>query len=222
MKKIFCIEDDHGVRELVLCALGHYGFEAKGFERAADFLEDGGMPDLIILDIMLPDTDGIDFLKQLKASPKYGEVPVVMLTAKSTEFDKITGLDAGADDYMTKPFGVMELVSRINAVLRRCGTKKRERLTIEHIEVDIPSRSVTRRGKSVILTSKEFDILCLLIKRRDTVVTRDELMSCVWGYEYEGATRTVDMHIKTLRQKLGEGGKIIKTVRGMGYMISEH
>ncbi|MCD8390707.1 MAG: response regulator transcription factor [Firmicutes bacterium] len=221
MTKICCIEDDAGVRELVLCALKHSGFEAEGYADAAAFYAADADFDLFVLDIMLPETDGITLLKELKSNVRYMEKPVIMLTAKSMEIDKIQGLDAGADDYMTKPFGVMELISRINAVLRRYKIGSHTLLRDGNLVFDDTSKKVTYNGTPVSVTLKEMDTLKFLLKRKGSVVSREELMNNVWGYEYIGASRTVDMHIKTLRRKLEEHGceDLIKTVRGLGYMI---
>ena len=178
------------------------------------------IPDLILLDIMLPGEDGISILKRLRASGKTKSVPVIMLTAKSAEYDKVLGLDSGADDYITKPFGVMELISRVKAVLRRVGPKERNpQLTVGDVTINVDKHQVLAKGKEVTLTLKEFELLRYLMENVGLVLTRDKVLETVWGYEYEGETRTVDVHIRTLRQKLGDCGSMIETVRGVGYRI---
>lgn len=218
MKKIFCIEDDDEIRELILYALKSGGYDAVGFSETSkvDFV--GGNPDLILLDVMLPHTDGIEYLRQLKSGARR-EIPVILLTAKSSEIDKVTGLDEGADDYITKPFGVMELLSRIRAVLRRSCAGEGDTVTVDAVTLNIPSREVRVNGERVEFTMREFDVLELLMKNSGRVVTREMLMTSVWGYDFEGVTRTVDMHIKTIRQKLkaAGAGDLIVTVRGVGY-----
>ncbi len=217
---IYYIEDDMNIRELVLYTLRTAGFEAAGFESGEEFfseIKSGGLPELVLLDIMLPGEDGVSVLRKIKNS--YPDIPVIMVTAKGTEYDKVTGLDLGADDYVSKPFGMMELVSRIKAVLRRAGKASGSEgiLKCGTVALDIKSHIVTVDGEAVELTLKEFELLRTLIKNAGTVITRDALLESVWGYEETGETRTVDVHIKTLRQKLGSGADIIKTVRGVGY-----
>lgn len=218
MKKIFCIEDDDEIRELILYALKSGGYDAVGFSETSKVEFAGGNPDLILLDVMLPHTDGIEYLRQLKSGARR-EIPVILLTAKSSEIDKVTGLDEGADDYITKPFGVMELLSRIRAVLRRSCAGEGDTVTVDAVTLNIPSREVRVNGERVELTMREFDVLELLMKNAGRVVTREMLMTSVWGYDFEGVTRTVDMHIKTIRQKLkaAGAGDFIVTVRGVGY-----
>ena len=195
--------------------------EAEGFECPSAFFKalETRVPDLVLLDIMLPETDGLSVLKKLKGTPAYSRLPVIMLTAKGSEYDTVLGLDSGADDYIPKPFGMMELLARIRAVLRRTGEKKGEVHEYGGIQVYPDSRRVTVNGSEVSLTSKEFDLLTALISQPEKVCTRSQLLSTVWGYISDGESRTVDVHIKTLRQKLGEAGQLIETVRGMGYKI---
>ena len=220
---IFCVEDDGSIRELMLYALRASGFEAKGFADSKDFWKDMvvARPELIILDIMLPVEDGITILKKLKASPLTENIPVIMATAKGTEYDKVMGLDLGADDYLTKPFGMMEMLSRIKAVLRRCAPKAdMEILAAGGIELDKAKHLVTVKGQRVELTLKEYDLLALFMENIGQVFSRDRLLTKVWGIDFAGETRTVDVHIGTLRTKLGETGGLIKTVRGVGYKMA--
>ena len=218
---IYIVEDDSSIRELVAYTLGSQGMEAEGFECPSAFFKalETRVPDLVLLDIMLPETDGLSVLKKLKWTPAYSRLPVIMLTAKGSEYDTVLGLDSGADDYIPKPFGMMELLARIRAVLRRTGEKKGEVHEYGGIQVYPDSRRVTVNGSEVSLTSKEFDLLTALISQPEKVCTRSQLLSTVWGYISDGESRTVDVHIKTLRQKLGEAGQLIETVRGMGYKI---
>ena len=218
---IYLLEDDDSIRDLVLYTLQSQGMEARGFPLPSAFWEAVAehIPSLVLLDIMLPEEDGISVLKKLRSSARTSKLPVIMLTAKGTEYDKVLGLDAGADDYLAKPFGMMELLSRIRALLRRtqqetdtyrCGV-----LTVDRIR-----HTVTVNGQKVILTPKEFEVLCLLLKNRGQVLSRERLIEDVWGYAFTGESRTVDVHVRTLRQKLGEAGAYIETVRGYGYKIS--
>ena len=219
---IYCVEDDDNIRELVIYTLETTGLEAPGV--GARFALMGGLafdsagrgP----LDIMLPRGAGGELLKKLKSSPKTKGIPVIMVTAKGTEYDKVIGLDSGADDYVTKPFGMMELVSRIKAVLRRSG-KVEDRIDMElsGVRMDIKKHEVTVDGKQVALTLKEFELLEKLMRNQGIVLTRDQLLTEIWGYDFDGETRTVDVHIRTLRQKLGAKGEIIQTVRGVGYRV---
>ncbi len=225
---IYCVEDDGGIRELVVYSLRNTGFEAKGFESGGplfDALKNGGRPELILLDIMLPGEDGLSILKKLRSAPDTRDIPVILLTAKNAEFDKVSGLDGGADDYVTKPFGIMELISRIKAVLRRSGgaaeSKADEEYSAFGVSLNVKKHIVTSGGDEIELTLKEFEVLRLLLKNRGSVMTRDTLLDRVWGYDFDGETRTVDVHIRTLRRKLGDRGSIIKTVRGVGYRIED-
>lgn len=219
---IFCVEDDANIRDLVVYTLTTTGMGAKGFEDGRKFWKalSEETPELILLDIMLPGEDGMEILKKLKSSPKTREIPVIMLTAKTTEYDKVIGLDAGADDYISKPFGMMELISRIKAVLRRTQPKQNAHiLRYEMIEVDIEKHEVKVKEEPIILTLKEFELLRRLIENKGIVLTRDRLLEEIWGYDFDGETRTVDVHVRTLRQKLGEAGEFIETVRGVGYRV---
>lgn len=223
---IFCVEDDGNIRELVVYTLESAGFLARGFEEGSSFLEALTLetPDLVLLDIMLPGEDGMELLKKLKASPKTRDIPVIMVTAKGAEYDKVMGLDTGADDYVTKPFGMMELVSRIKAVLRRSareGVRKEDSIVIGEIEMNLKKYEVTAAGKVISLTLKEYELLKHLMKNSNIVLTRDQLLEEIWGYDFGGETRTVDVHVRTLRQKLGSAGERIETVRGVGYRMSE-
>ena len=219
---IYCVEDDDNIRELVIYTLETTGLKARGFAEGSAFMEALAFdtPELILLDIMLPGDDGLVLLKKLKSSPKTKGIPVIMVTAKGTEYDKVIGLDSGADDYVTKPFGMMELVSRIKAVLRRSG-KVEDRIDMElsGVRMDIKKHEVTVDGKQVALTLKEFELLEKLMRNQGIVLTRDQLLTEIWGYDFDGETRTVDVHIRTLRQKLGAKGEIIQTVRGVGYRV---
>lgn len=219
---IYCVEDDKSIRDLIVYALGSGGFEAHGMCDGKELFQalSKEIPDLILLDIMLPGEDGISILKRLRASGRTKSVPVIMLTAKSAEYDKVLGLDSGADDYITKPFGVMELIARVKAVLRRIGSKERNpQLTVGDVTINVDKHQVLANGKEITLTLKEFELLRYLMENVGLVLTRDKVLETVWGYEYEGETRTVDVHIRTLRQKLGEYGSMIETVRGVGYRI---
>lgn len=227
MALIYCVEDDDSIRQLVLYSLKSGGFQAKGFD-TADALFSAlreQIPALILLDIMLPGESGLQTLKKLKIYPAYESIPVIMLTAKTSEFDKVQGLDLGSDDYITKPFGVMELLSRIHAILRRTGNARAEvrLLSCCGITVDTERRTVAVNGIPCELTFKEFELLGYLIKNKGIVLSRDKIMNAVWGYDYAGESRTVDMHIKSLRQKLSEAGgpDVIKTVRSVGYKIED-
>jgi two-component system alkaline phosphatase synthesis response regulator PhoP len=225
MKTIYCVEDDLSIRELVVYALKTAGFAAEGFATAASFFQalKHRLPNLILLDIMLPEEDGISILKKLKSDPLTAPLPVILLTAKSAEYDKVLGLDTGADDYITKPFSVLELLSRVKAVLRRTSEPEDNKvLAIDRVRLDREKHSVLVDGQEISLTLKEFELLYYLMFNKGIVLTRDKLLTAVWGYEYEGETRTVDVHIQTLRQKLGAGGNLIETVRGVGYRIGEN
>ena len=219
---IWCVDDDNTIRDIEVYTLTQTGFEAKGFADGIAMLEalKTEKPDLIVLDIMLPGKDGVEVLKEIRQSPETRKIPVIMATAKGTEMDKIQGLDTGADDYLVKPFGVMEMVSRIKAVLRRCEPdEKEEVLSIGEITLSDKEHLVTVNGEKVVLTFKEFEILKLFMSNPGIVFSRDKLLSEVWGIDYLGESRTVDMHIKTLRQKLGDAGTNIETVIGVGYKM---
>lgn len=225
-KWIYYVEDDTSIRELVLYALKTAEFQVMGFENAASFYKrmKEQQPDLILLDIMLPDEDGVSILKKLKSRPDTENIPVIMMTAKSSEYDKVLGLDSGADDYITKPFGVMELISRVKAVIRRSDRSKGsagEVLKIGELVLDEQKHEVYTRGQEVSLTFKEFELLSYLMKNRGLVLSRDKILNTIWNYEYEGESRTVDVHIGSLRQKLGTCGDFIKTIRGIGYKIED-
>jgi two-component system alkaline phosphatase synthesis response regulator PhoP len=219
---IYLLEDDDSIRKLVIYTLGSQGFAAEGFERPSEFWKavERAVPELVLLDIMLPEEDGLAVLKKLRSRGDTGCVPVIMLTARDSEYDKVVGLDAGADDYLPKPFGMMELVARVRAVLRRTDPKPESReYRVGSLYVD-PARHIVRAGtEEVSLTLKEFELLCLLLEKQGAVLTRDVLLERVWGYAFDGESRTVDVHIRTLRQKLGEAGDCIETVRGVGYKI---
>ena len=219
---LWCVDDDSTIRDIEVYTLTQTGFEAKGFADGISMLEalKTEKPELIVLDIMLPGKDGVEVLKKIRSNPETRKIPVIMATAKGTEMDKIQGLDTGADDYLVKPFGVMEMVSRIKAVLRRCESdEKEEVLTVGEITLSDKEHLVTVNGKKVALTFKEFEILKLFMQSPGIVFSRDKLLSEVWGVDYLGESRTVDMHIKTLRQKLGDVGSRIETVIGVGYKM---
>lgn len=222
---IYLVEDDDSIRELVLYTLHTTGFEAEGFRNAADFWQalEKELPQLVLLDIMLPDEDGLHILKRLRAGAETADLPVMMLTAKSSEYDRVVGLDSGADDYMPKPFGMMELVSRVRALLRRAAKPAAEDklFTAGSLAVDVKRRAVTVDGEPVILTYKEFELLCYLLENRGVVLSRDQILTKIWDYNYSGETRTVDVHIRTLRQKIGDAGALIETVRGVGYRLAQ-
>ena len=220
---IYCVEDDDSIRELICYALKSGGYQAEGFSESGDFWRrmEENTPRLVLLDIMLPGEDGMQLLHKMKNDAAQRNVPVIMLTAKTTELDKVAGLDAGADDYITKPFSVLELLSRVRAVLRRSQPTGAETLSCGEVTMDPLRRTVTSCGHPVELTYKEFELLCYMMRNCDIVLSRTRLMENVWGFDFEGESRTVDMHIKTLRQKLGAGGSIIKTVRGVGYKVSQ-
>lgn len=219
---IYCVEDDDNIRELVIYTLETTGLKAKGFAEGTAFMEALAFdtPELILLDIMLPGEDGLELLKKLKNSAKTKDIPVIMVTAKGAEYDKVIGLDSGADDYVTKPFGMMELVSRIKAVLRRSGrVQEQDMLSVNGVSVDVKKHEVKVAGEIVTLTLKEFELLERLMRNQNIVLTRDQLLEDIWGYDFDGETRTVDVHVRTLRQKLGSAGELIETVRGVGYRM---
>jgi two-component system alkaline phosphatase synthesis response regulator PhoP len=226
MQQIVIVEDDESIRELVIYALESNGFEVKGFETGREFFESRIIPDLVLLDIVLPETDGFSILKEMRGSEKYAAISVIILSAKTTEFDKVRGLNTGADDYITKPFGIMELISRVNAVLRRriAGQpedKNASMLMYKNISVNKGRRSVSVGEEKIMLTYKEYELLNYLISNAEMVVSRDKIIDKIWGCNFCGESRTVDMHVKTLRQKLGTAGKHIKTIRNVGYKIGE-
>ena len=219
---IWCVEDDAGIRDIEVYALQSTGFEARGFEDAQSCWEAlrSEKPELIVLDLMLPGMDGVELLKKIRSSPALSAIPVIMATAKGTEYDKILGLDLGADDYLVKPFGVMEMVSRVKAVLRRCRHEPESRiLKAGALELNTEEHTVTVDGERVALTYKEYELLRLFLSHPGMAFTRDQLFNEIWGMEYCGETRTVDMHIRTLRMKLGHCGSMIETVRGVGYRM---
>lgn len=220
---IWCVEDDSSIRDIEIYTLKSTGFEARGFSDGASFFEalKEEIPELVLLDVMLPGEDGVEILKRLKMSAETCEIPVIMATAKGMEYDKIQSLDLGADDYLVKPFGMMEMVSRVKAVLRRCkpAAAVQHLLKTGGLTVNLDSRTVTADGEKVQLTYKEFEILRLFLSEPSTVFSRDRLFNEVWGEDYVGETRTVDMHIRTLRQKLGNYGEMIETVRNVGYRM---
>lgn len=226
MPTIYCVEDDDGIRQLILYSLKSSGFEAVGFDSGGPLFTAlaENPPSLILLDLMLPGESGLQILQKLKANPAHRTIPVIILTAKSTEFDKVQGLDLGADDYITKPFGVMELLSRIHAVLRRMEQEPEAAvLSCGGVILDPMRRTVTVNGTPCDLTFKEFELLCYLVKNQGIVLSRDRIINTVWGFDFAGESRTVDMHIKSLRQKLAAAGSgdLIKTVRSVGYKIEE-
>ena len=219
---IWCVDDDNTIRDLEVYTLEQTGFQAKGFADGISMLKalESEMPELIILDIMLPEMDGVEILKKIRADQRYKNIPVIMATAKGTEMDKIGGLNSGADDYLVKPFGVMEMVARVNAVLRRIHKDEEAgTLTVGNISLREKEHMVYVQGEKIELTHKEFELLKFFMEHRDAVLSRDELMNNIWGMVYVAETRTVDMHIKTLRQKLGSAGGQIKTVIGVGYRL---
>ena len=221
---IYCLEDDDSIRELMLYTLAASGFEVRGFPDSEPVWAAVGeqVPELILLDIMLPGEDGISVLKALRSRPATAELPVIMATAKGTEYDKVIGLDLGADDYLAKPFGMMEMVSRVRAVLRRSARRAPEQvLRLGGVELDKGACLVRTEGRRIELTRKEYQLLLLFLENPGRVFTRDQLLELVWGLGYTGETRTVDVHIGTLRTKLGQWGRLIATVRGMGYRLED-
>lgn len=220
---IYLLEDDAGIRKLIVYTLNTSGMEAEGFAAPSLFYEalKKETPELILLDIMLPEEDGLSVLSRLRSTPETKDVPVMILTAKSSEFDKVIGLDSGADDYMTKPFGMMELLSRVRALLRRTRpiAQKEEGYRVGKLFVSPSHHTVLVDGESITLSLKEFKLLCLLLEKNGAVATRDEILTTIWGYAFDGESRTVDVHIRNLRQKLGDMGECIETVKGIGYKI---
>ena len=219
---IYLVEDDNSIRELVAYTLHSAGFQAEGFEKPSAFWHscETKLPDLILLDLMLPEEDGISILKKLRQAPYTKKLPIILLTAKSSEYDKIMGLDSGADDYVAKPFSMMELLARVKALLRRTERNEAEVVySMGSLSVNQTRHEVRVDGAEVTLTLKEFELLCLLMENKGRVLTRDQLLNSIWGYGFDGENRTVDVHIRTLRQKLGKCGEYIETVRGVGYKI---
>lgn len=222
---IYLVEDDDNIRELVVYTLRSSNFEVEGFAAPSAFWKEMELrsPSLILLDIMLPEESGLEILKKIRNDQETRDLPVILLTAKGSEIDKVKGFDLGADDYITKPFGMMELLARVKAVLRRTGSSGQENsdFTIANLYVCPKKHIIKVDGKSVTLTLKEFKMLCYLLENRSIVLTREQILNKIWGYSFDGESRTVDVHIRTLRQKLGSAGNIIETVRGIGYKISE-
>lgn len=225
MDKVFIVEDDTNIRDLIVYALNSSEFKAQGFESAEGLYKalEVETPDLFILDIMLDGDDGYTILGKIRSSDNLKSLPVIMLTAKTAEYDKVKGLDMGADDYISKPFGVMELISRIKAVLRRTKTEEKDKPLINYktIRLDNEKRTVEVEGNPIDLTFKEYELLHFLMVNQEIVLSRDKIMTTVWGFDYQGESRTVDVHIRTLRQKLGDAGENIKTIRNVGYKIGE-
>lgn len=223
---IYLVEDDANIRELVIYTLNSTGFEARGFSTPSEFWKamEEQLPTLVLLDIMLPEESGLSILEKIRKDSRTKKLPVIMLTAKGSEMDKVRGFELGADDYIPKPFGMMELVARVKALLRRTSNERSEapnEYKVGSLYVSPKKHKVKVDGESVSLTRKEFDMLCLLLENRGIVLTRDQLLNRIWGYSFDGESRTVDVHIRTLRQKLGSAGKLIQTVRGIGYKISD-
>ncbi len=219
---IWCVEDDSSIRDIEVYALISTGFEARGFEDGDSFWNtlQSERPELVVLDVMLPGKDGVTLLKMMKAAEEFQDIPVIMATAKGSEYDKIQSLDLGADDYLVKPFGIMEMISRVKAVLRRCKPKASSNLLkLEGLVLNPDEHTVTVDGERVILTYKEYELLHLFLSQPGIAFTREQLLASVWNTEYSGETRTVDMHIRTLRQKLGNYGSLIETVRNVGYRL---
>ena len=219
---VYIVEDDNNISEIESFALKNSGYITEVFETGKIFFKhlQNKKPDIVLLDILLPDMDGLEILKKMKNTPDYKKIPVILVTAKTTEIDKVKGLDLGADDYISKPFGIMELISRVKALLRRTLNLEEEKvLSYESVVMDVEKRAVYVNNDAVELTYKEFELLKLLLQNSGIVLRREVIMDRVWGTEFEGESRTLDMHIKTLRQKLGEGGTIIKTIRNVGYEI---
>ena len=219
---IWCVEDDSSIRDIEVYALASTGFEAKGFEDGDSFWDalQAEKPELVVLDVMLPGKDGVTLLKMMRQKEEFQNIPVIMATAKGTEYDKIQSLDLGADDYLVKPFGIMEMVSRVKAVLRRCRRPAPSNLLkLDGLVLNPEEHTVTINGERVMLTYKEYELLHLFLSQPGIAFTREQLLSSVWNTEYAGETRTVDMHIRTLRQKLGSYGSLIETVRNVGYRL---
>lgn len=220
---IYILEDDNSIRELVVYSLNNSGMQAVGFERPSDFWEQLKVqsPSLLLLDIMLPEEDGLTILKKLRSRSETKKLPIIMLTAKGTEYDKVKGLDAGADDYIAKPFGMMELISRVKALLRRMGDEPTEKyVQLGNLAVYPDRHKVKVDGQTVELTLKEFELLHMMMNNPGIVFSREQIQDAIWGYAFDGESRTVDVHIRTLRQKLGTAGNLVKTVRGVGYCVA--
>ena len=221
---IWCVEDDASIRDIEIYALTSQGFEAKGYEDGTSFWDalqaETTIPELIVLDVMLPGMDGVELLRKIKSSPKFSDTPIIMATAKGADYDKVQSLDLGADDYLVKPFGMMEMLSRVKAVLRRCQPKKDDTAyQIGGLIMHLNEHTVTADGERILLTYKEYEMLKLFMANPGIAFTRDQIFSKVWGTDYIGDTRTLDMHIRTLRQKLGTYGSFIETVRNVGYRL---
>lgn len=224
MMMVYLLEDDSSIRNFVLYTLKNTGFEAEGFEHPADFWKrmEEQAPNLLLLDIMLPEEDGLEILKKLRADSRTKNLPIIMLTAKGTEYDKVLGLDCGADDYVAKPFSMMELMSRIRALLRRSARQEEKPEVYEAGPLSLSvSKHMVKAGDAEVtgLTYKEFELLLLFLQNQEKVLTRDQILQSVWGYDFDGESRTVDVHVRTLRQKLGDAGSLIETVRGFGYKL---
>ena len=223
---IYCVEDEQNICELEVYTLQSVGLDAKGCSTGKELFEEleNKLPQLILLDIMMPDEDGLNILRRLRSDERYAHIPVIMATAKGTEFDKVKGLDCGADDYIAKPFGMLEMVARIKAVLRRCeGRGVQQAVQIikrDNLEVNLEEHKVLVDGEEVVLTLKEFELLKKFLLHPGIVFSRDKLLNDIWGYEFTGETRTVDVHIRTLRQKLGSAGDLVETIRGVGYRMA--
>ena len=223
---IYCVEDEQNICELEVYTLQSVGLDAKGCSTGTELFEEleNKLPQLILLDIMLPDEDGLNILRRLRSDERYAHIPVIMATAKGTEFDKVKGLDCGADDYIAKPFGMLEMVARIKAVLRRCegrGVQQAvQTIKRDNLEVNLEEHKVLVEGEEVVLTLKEFELLKKFLLHSGIVFSRDKLLNDIWGYEFTGETRTVDVHIRTLRQKLGSAGDLVETIRGVGYRMA--
>ena len=221
---IYCVEDERNIRELLVYTLGTTGFEAKGIRNGKELRKalKEEIPQLILLDIMLPGEDGYSILEKLKSNQETRDIPVIMVTAKEAEYDKVRALDSGADDYITKPFGMMEFIARVKAVLRRAAKQAgKKEYTYKGLTIHVDRHLVFDRERAVELTLKEFELLRYLMENQGIVLSRDQILEKIWGYEYAGETRTVDVHIRTLRQKLGDSGFLIETVRGVGYRIGD-
>ena len=221
---IYCVEDERNIRELLVYTLGTTGFQAKGLSDGKELFAalEKEIPELVLLDIMLPGEDGYAILEKLKKEHRTRDIPVIMVTAKEAEYDKVRGLDGGADDYITKPFGMMEFVSRVRAVLRRSKRQTQDKiLRCEDLSVNVDRNEVMDGQRRVELTLKEFEMIRYLMENQGIVLSRDRLLEHIWGYDFDGETRTVDVHIRTLRQKLGDCGNLIETIRGVGYRIGD-